>query len=169
MTTPLQVLFAGAEIPVTLIDGSCATVFVRALPLRHLHHVIAAYEHKHTFVELCTYTKEQATQHPPTRFAEISCPVGYSPVPEGWSDNLHDESIDALFKKAEELNFSRAVTWARGQIAAKKTITPLYEETTAQLSPLVEQIVAPLLGKLANLSGSQPNARAGTTSRGKKS
>jgi hypothetical protein len=156
---PLALLFAGEPVPVTYLNGKSATVFVRALPQRNLHHVIATYEHKHLFVELCTYVPAGKGKPPmPASPDLLPYPNGYWPVQTGWSDNLDDASIEALYSKADFLNFERALAWAKGQISAKKKIAPLIEMTTASVLPLVQQMIAPVLERLDRLSSSTPSA-----------
>jgi hypothetical protein len=166
---PLQILFAGDTIVARYLDGSTQPVHVRALPLRHLHHVFSTYEHKHLFIELCCYTKPGKGRAPAGLFPDVPVPAKLWPVPAGWSENLADESIEELFRKAESLNFQRAVTWAKGQIAAKKMIAPLMEQTTAQMMPLLQQVMQPLFAKLEQSSGSPPTAPATPAAAAKKS
>lgn len=161
---PLSILFAGEKAPVDYIDPKAAAklklpreVFVRALPLEHLHYVLTTYEHKHLFVQLCTYTRG-AGKAGHALYPEIPSPTGYCPVPAGWTLNLDDASIERLYELAERLNFQRAIAWAKGQIAAKKNIAPLIEMTTAQVMPLVTQVMQPVFEKLEQLSVSQPSA-----------
>lgn len=166
---PLQVLFAGDTVAVRFLNGQKQSVHVRALPLRHLHHVIATYEHKHLFVELCTYTAAGRGKAPDGQFSEIPAPQKLWPVPAGWADNLDDASIEALYQKAEALNFQRAVTWARGQIAAKKNIAPILQQSTAQVMPMVQQLIQPVLEKLEQLSASAPSVASSSASPASKS
>ncbi|MDP1580650.1 MAG: hypothetical protein Q8M02_10245 [Candidatus Didemnitutus sp.] len=155
---PLDILFGGTSVTVELIDGTKQSVYVRALPQRHLHHVISTYEHRHLFIELCTYTKLTTTKIPAEIPQEIPPPTGFCPVPVGWADNVCDGSIEDLFQKAEELNFQRAVTWARAQITAKKQISPLVQEMTSMVMPIVERVMQPLFARLEQLSISTPSA-----------
>lgn len=155
---PLDILFGGAAATAVLIDGTQLAVHVRALPQRHLHHVIASYEHRPLFIELCTYTKAGSGKPPAGIAPDVPAPTGFWPVPAGWTDNLSDGSIEDLFQKAEELNFQRAVSWARAQITAKQQIAPLVQETTAMVMPIVERVMQPLLAKLEQFSNSTPSA-----------
>lgn len=163
---PLTILFAGESLTVKFIDGTThAVVHVRAMPQRFLPRVIECAEFKTALVELCTYVKAPEPLPPgsaiPTpgpelaarsSYPEIPPPAGYAPVPAGWTDNLSDASVDALYEKAKALNFQRAVDWARGQIAAKKMVSPLHEAAIAQVMPLLEKIIAPLMNRLETSS-----------------
>jgi hypothetical protein len=158
-TSALSILFAGELATVTLIDASTRSVWVRALPQRHLHHVIAAAEWPHALVELCTYFQAEtldgalAADLPPPA-ASLPPPAGYVPVPLGWTDNLTDDSVAALHALATKLNFTRAATWAQSQIAAKKAVAPLHEAALSQVMPLVDRVLKPLLDKLERSSNS---------------
>ncbi len=161
----LAILFGGSPAEAKFIDGTAINVFVRALPQRYLVHVLNCCEFKHALVELCCYIKNDpaaaadATPPAPRAIApEVVPPAGYGFLPDGWTDNLTDESVEALYALAQELNFQRAAKWAQGQIAAKKLVAPLHEAAMTQVMPLVEKIMKPLMAKLDTLSTSTPSA-----------
>ncbi|MEK7765980.1 MAG: hypothetical protein AAB368_07050 [bacterium] len=169
---PLSILFAGGTTTATLIDGSRAEVYIRAMPQRWLARVIEAAEFPTALVELCTYVRpaplnpstveplNRGTVEPPAppSHSDIPPPAGYDPVPPGWTDNLSDESVDALYELAKKLNFQRAIDWAAGQIAAKKLVAPLHEQAINQVMPLALKIMEPLMKRLDALSNSTPSA-----------
>jgi hypothetical protein len=173
--TPLSILFGGELAPVRLIDGTRGRVWVRALPECFLHLVLQTAEHKHQLVELTSYFKaapKKAAKDDPLD-AAVRCagapafpevggpagwPVGYQPVPLGWTQNVSDESLDLLYDTAKKLNFGRAAAWARDQIAAKKLVAPLHKAAMEQTVPLVMQVLEPLVAKLSRLSASTPSS-----------
>jgi hypothetical protein len=160
---PLSILFGGLAARAVLIDGTKVDVFVRALPQCYLHLVLTCAEHKHLLIELCTYfkTEKSAKKSAPVGapFApDVVAPAGYVPVPMGWNQNLSDASIDELYELAKHLNFQRAADWAKGQIAAKKMVAPLYEMTVSQVMPVVNRIMQPLIERVEKLSASMPSA-----------
>lgn len=158
----LGVLFAGRTIGATLIDGSPITIHVRALPQRFLVRVLECAEFNHALVELCCYLSGkdvvQDDEKPAPMFPDIPAPAGMVPLPQGFCDNLSDASVQALYAVAQELNFQRAVDWAKGQIAAKKLVAPVHEAAMAQVLPLMDKVMAPLLAKLDALSNSMRSA-----------
>ncbi len=168
MTKNLSILFAGQSTAIELIDGSRVSVFVRALPQRYLHHVLAAAEWKHALVQLCTYLPsapeklpagEPLVSSPPScDYPDVPPPFGMAPVPSNWSDNLTDGSLNALYQAAKALNFQRAAAWARDQIAAKREVAPLHQAALEQVMPLVNQVLAPLISRLDALLISTPSA-----------
>lgn len=155
---PLSILFAGQAATATLLDDTTVPVFVRAMPQRWLARVIECAEFKHALVELCTYTKEEPAAGSAPAYPDIPPPAGYAPVPPGWSDNLTDASVDLLYELAQGLNFSRAVAWAEGQIAAKKLVAPLHEKAIHQVLPLALRVMDPLMQRLDALSNSMPKS-----------
>lgn len=166
----LAILFAGHQSTATLIDGSPVTVFVRAMPQRWLARVAACAEFQTALVELCCYVKAESAEpraestdsHP-----EIPPPAGYAAVPEGWTDNLSDESVGRLYEEAKLLNFQRAIDWAAGQIAAKKLVAPLHEQAMNQVLPLAFKVMEPLMKRLDALSASMPSAPSSAGTPGK--
>lgn len=164
---PLAILFAGQESLATLVDGSPVQVYIRAMPQRWLARVIECAEYPASLVELCCYIKAAApagtgalavVEGAAPAYPDIPAPAGYEPVPQGWSDNLSDESVAALYELAKALNFQRAVDWAAGQIAAKKLVAPLHEMSLNQVMPVVLRVMEPLMRKLDALSNSTPSA-----------
>jgi hypothetical protein len=168
---PLSILFGGQGASAKLIDGTKVNVFVRALPQLYLHHVLSCAEHKHLLIELCTYfaVDQKAKKAAPIGdplCPEIVPPAGFRPVPMGWNQNLSDASIDELYELAKKLNFQRAADWAKGQIAAKKLVAPLYEMTVSQVMPVVNKIMQPLIERVEKLSASMPSAPSSSAAPG---
>lgn len=161
----LSTLFAGQSTRVHYLNDDTEDVFVRALPQRYLHHVLATAEHKHELVALVTYT-HSATPAKARKAAKgkgaqgplIAPPTGYTPVTVPWTDNLTDDSVDALYELAKKLNFSRAAKWAWAQIAAKKLVAPLHEQILIQSMPIIEKVLAPFMQRLEALSSSTPKS-----------
>lgn len=161
MHHPLSILYAGRSVTARLLDGRELTLAVRALPQRFLVRVLETAEFNHALVELCSYLPKdhelaQAVAAP--MFPDIPAPAGLVPLPQGFCDNLDDASIAALYDAAKALNFQRAVDWAQGQIAAKKLVAPVHQAVMAQVMPLVDNVLQPLLRKLDALSSSTPSA-----------
>lgn len=167
----LSILFGGEIVPIRLINGIAGRVWVRALPECFLHLVLATAEHKSQLVELVTYfkaaPKRPAKDHPldaavrvmgPRAFPDVDEPAGYEAVPQKWTQNLSDDSIEELYETAKRLNFFRAAKWAKGQIAAKKLVAPLYQATIEQTLPMLMQVVEPLVKKLTASFASTPSS-----------
>jgi hypothetical protein len=142
---PLSIIFGGESATVTLLDGTRLTVFVRELPLRHLGTFLGVCETPAELIELCTYLTAGEGEPPAAAFPQVRPPAGYWPVPAGWADNLGDSAADLLLAKIEKLNFSRAAKWGKAQIAAKKKIAPLQQESLRQILPLVSEAVTEML------------------------
>lgn len=163
MPPTLSTLFAGEEHVAALVDGSAVEVRVRALPQRHLVRVLAVAETPSDLIELCACTRT-ADGLPAAAHPDIAAPAGWSHVPAGWADNLADESFAALHEAAQRLNFTRAATEGRLRIAAKKLVAPLEAEAIAQVRPLVDSILLPLLRRLETLCASMPSAPSSAAS-----
>lgn len=142
---PLTILFGGEPMTVERIDGSKLSVFVRELPLRHLGTFLSVVEPPALLIELCTYTAAGEGEPPEGTFPQVAPPTGYWPVPAGWADNLSDDAAERLQQRIEKLNFSRAAKWGKAQIAAKKKIAPLQQESLRQILPLVTEAVTEML------------------------
>lgn len=157
----LGTLFAGRTLVVQLIDAQPLTIHVRALPQRFLVRVLECAEFNHALIELCCYLPAkdvEGQELAAPMFPDIPAPAGMVPLPQGFCDNLSDESVQTLYAVAQELNFQRAVDWAKGQIAAKKLVAPVHEAAMAQVMPLLDKVMAPLLAKLDALSNSMRSA-----------
>jgi hypothetical protein len=156
---PLNVLFAGEPRTVKLIDGTELRVFVRSLPERPLlTHFLAVMEFGAPTIELCTYTKAGSGKPPLGLFPDVRPPDGLWPVPEGWADNLTDESHEELYELAKTLNFGRAEKLARGRLSAKKKIAPLNSQLTAEIQPLVLNVLESLLSKFSSSTPKSPSS-----------
>ena len=165
--SPLAILFGGENITAKLVDGSEIPCFARAMPQRAMGEILARAEDQSALVEFCTYI--QGDPDPAAPPARIRAPQGLQPVPIGWADNLTAESFFALHEAATRLNFTTAVTWAKGQIAAKKTTGPVFEATIRQITPMVDRMIQPLLAQIKALSDSAPKPRPSSDSAAKSS
>lgn len=152
---PLSILFSGLSESVRLIGGESLTVHVRRMPQRHLPRVLGLAEDQVALVEFCTYLPlaKDDTQDPQQ-------PIGYKPVPAGWTDNLDPEtdSFSRLHALADSLNFKRAAAWGQAQIAAKKQIAPLEAMALEQIQPLVEKLALKVMERAAASSTSTPKS-----------
>jgi hypothetical protein len=157
MPTPksLSIIFGGEDASVSLIDGTSAKVRVRALPARYLGDVLALAEKQTELIELCTAipTPTEGEQIPAV-FPGVRQPDGWVGVPHGWTENLSDVAHEMLYELARKLNFTRAATWGKRQIAAKKESAPLVEAAQEALRPIIQGLLASTSSALT--SGPQP-------------
>jgi hypothetical protein len=158
----LAVLFGGEQIQAKLVDGTMVDCFVRAMPQRAMADVMARAEDQSALIELCVYLDGDPSPDAPA--PRYRLPIGRQAVPAGWADNLTPESFDLIWEAATRLNFSVAVIWARRQIAAKKTVGPVFEATVQQITPLVNRMVQPLLAQIKALSDSAQKPQSSSVS-----
>jgi hypothetical protein len=151
----LSIIFGGEETTAALLDGSSIKVRVRALPARYLGEVLAVAEKQTDLIELCTSIQVPAEGDAlPPVYAGVRQPEGWVGVPIGWTENLSDESHEALYQLARQLNFTRAAAWGKRQIAAKKDSAPIIEAAHEALRPIIQGLLASTNSALT--SGSQP-------------
>ena len=157
---PLHVLFAGESLRVTLIDQSTCTIFVRALPARHLGLVIAHCDQPSDLVELCCYlTTDESCACP--AFPQVAPPTGFFPVMRGWSDNLSPATVKQLYAIIQTLNFTAAAAWSEDQVTAKAWQGPLLLKADQVLMPIVERMVGLLSSALtARASSASPESKS---------
>lgn len=168
----LSIIFAGSTKTVEQFDGRKITVAVRALPLRFLIRVLQCAEFPHQLVELCCYRDKNDVDEqslPAPAFPDIPAPDGLVPVPMGFCDNLTDAAVTELYEAAKQLNFQRAADHGKALIAAKKLTAPFREQAMAEVVPLVESIMQPLMRKLDALSNSPASAPSSSAAPEKKS
>jgi hypothetical protein len=158
---PFQILFGGQGATVRFLNGKEERVFVRSLPERPLlTHFLAVMEFGAPTIELCTYTKAGTGAAPSGLFPDVRSPDGYWPVPEGWADNLSDESHAELYELAKQLNFGRAERLAQGRLSAKKQMAPLSTQLSAEIQPLVLNVLESLLAKSSTSTPKSPSSPA---------
>lgn len=115
MSSPIDTIFAGAEMLAKLTDGTSVRVRVRQMPARHLiEKVMPVLAVAHQCVEVCC----------------TSVPGG-AQLPENWVDMLEDDSLMELWRKARELNFSRAVRLADESLEVATQLLPLAQKRNA--------------------------------------
>lgn len=153
--TKLSVIFAGEDHVARFIDGGPAatTVRVRAMPARHLARVLQLADKEAELLDFVCFAPvsqpgEPGTNTGPSADGNGITSAAWQRVPEGWADNLTDESHAELYEAAKRLNFSRAATWAERQIAAKQFTGELALKAEEALMPMMQQIVG-LLGSLS--------------------
>ncbi|MBX3736746.1 MAG: hypothetical protein KF715_08660 [Candidatus Didemnitutus sp.] len=160
--TKLQIVFAGEvfdgtdeqhPLPRDAAGNTLPPVRVRAMPTRHLGRVLRLADHEPELLDfVCSiFTKDEGEQAP-----------SWKTVEEGWSDNLHDETHELLYKAAERQNFSRAAKWAERQIAAKKFVG----EITLKGEEIMQPLLAPVFEQMQKLLRSleTPSASPATPS-----
>jgi hypothetical protein len=137
----IPMIFSGKTLLVRLLDGALRQCRVRALPARRLGQVLNLCTNEAALIELCTQAVEDT--------AEIGAiQPSYADVPEGWADNLTDESHIELYQAAKELNFTRAADWGKRQIAAKQFQAPLLLEANTALEPYLREMIHLALSSL---------------------
>lgn len=129
-----SVIFAGEDRSIKFLDGTQATIRVRAMPVRHLGRVLQLADREAELLDFVCYLPREGG--------------GYDAVPEGWADNLSPESHLELYEAAKRLNFSNAVAWADRQITAK--------QMTGELAVKVDEMMAPLIRRAAASLDSSP-------------
>ena len=174
MTTPatttkqpskVSIIFAGEEFfgqdeshpQIKLLDGSSVPVRVRAMPARHLGQVMGLATQQSELIDFVCYLPKDIEG------GEIA---GFDKVPQGWADNLTDESHALLWEAAKRLNFTRAAKWAEQQIAAKKFAMPIEMQSEEVMRPLLK-MTAGLIASSLGVSGSseKPTTRSSTATR----
>jgi hypothetical protein len=135
------------------LEGNLHTVRVRAMPGRHIGKVLAVCTDEAALIELVSTVaiKDDKT-------GEV---IDWVPVDATFVDNVDDASHLLLVEAAQRQNFSRASTWGRRQIEAKKFQAPLLLQADEMLSPVVEKMAHLLI---SSLRSSESQAKPSTKS-----
>ncbi|MDP2136367.1 MAG: hypothetical protein Q8J74_00800 [Candidatus Didemnitutus sp.] len=136
----LSIIFAGEDLTATLLDQSSVAVRVRAMPARHLARVLQLADKEAELLEFVCLV--------PSTNGEGEVIPGWTRVPPEWADNLTDESHAQLYEAAKRQNFSRAVSWAERQIAAKRITGELARQMEEVISPLIQRLMDPMMDRL---------------------